>query len=445
MQKLSNQPRRDQVHIKPFRQLICMCFFLLQVDDGEKYEARVRGREQGSRVAGGLVRRMAGLVSWTITSTITSTSSSPQTQTILTTVTSATSLEGFNVTHNDTGEWFPGEHSRYSALEAVAIALVLACIIIGTVIGNILVCVAVCLVKKLRRPYNYLIVSLAVSDICVALLVMPLATAYEIIGVWTFGPVMCNVWVSFDVLSCTASILNLCMISVDRYNAITKPLQYCVKRTSKRMMIWVSLVWLGAACISLPPLLILGNKHEVEKDGTVTTECIVCQDPIYQIYATLGSFYIPLTVMLLVYYKIFCAARRIEKKERLSRSHMEAHCYLEINVRNGGAKVGAGGAGGAESPAAFSTKPHQHRSSTTSTITTVSLLYFFILFKKFRDPRTFLVLAETIYIAVTTLATENFAGVGVRAQHLDCESPLHNRRPVLSLLLAVLAVEWTVL
>lgn len=93
----------------------------------------------------------------------------------------------------------------------------LGSIIVGTVIGNILVCVAVCLVRKLRRPCNYLLVSLAVSDICVALLVMPMALLYEIKGDWSFGPIWCDLWVSFDVLSCTASILNLCMISVDRW------------------------------------------------------------------------------------------------------------------------------------------------------------------------------------------------------------------------------------
>lgn len=100
--------------------------------------------------------------------------------------------------------------------QAIVIALILGSIVIGTVIGNILVCVAVCLVRKLRRPCNYLLVSLAVSDLCVALLVMPMALLYEILGTWSFGPIMCDLWASFDVLSCTASILNLCMISVDR-------------------------------------------------------------------------------------------------------------------------------------------------------------------------------------------------------------------------------------
>ncbi|KAF7400505.1 hypothetical protein HZH66_005689 [Vespula vulgaris] len=111
---------------------------------------------------------------------------------------------------------FPGKHSLYTPFQAILIALVLVGIIVGTVIGNILVCVAVFLVRKLRRPCNYLLVSLAVSDLCVALLVMPMALLYEISHNWTFGALMCDLWVSFDVLSCTASILNLCMISLDR-------------------------------------------------------------------------------------------------------------------------------------------------------------------------------------------------------------------------------------
>lgn len=272
-----------------------------------------------------------------------------------------------NVTEEVT-YWFPGKNSPYSLTQAIIIALVLLFIIIGTVVGNILVCVAVCLVKKLRRPCNHLLVSLAVSDICVAVLVMPMATLYEVLGRWNFGPVMCDLWVSFDVLSCTASILNLCMISVDRYYAITKPLQYGVKRTPKRMILCVSLVWLGAACISLPPLLILGNQHE--KD-----QCVVCQNFGYQIYATLGSFYIPLTVMMIVYYKIFRAARRIVLDERQSRSHLESHCYLEISVRNGGCvpvTQSISSSPAASTPAIANRVQHHHRSSTTSTVTTVS-------------------------------------------------------------------------
>ncbi|CAH2242581.1 jg2087 [Pararge aegeria aegeria] len=161
-------------------------------------------------------------------------------------------------------------------------------------------------------------------------MVMPVAMVYDLMGTWPFGTVICDFWVSSDVLSCAASILNLCMISVDRYYAITKPLEYGVKRTPKRMIFCVFIVWMSAALISLPPLLLLGNEK-------TETSCSVSQNQGYQIYATFGSFYLPLAVMVVVYYKIFSAARKIVKDERRAQSHLETHCYLEINVKNGGA------------------------------------------------------------------------------------------------------------
>lgn len=213
--------------------------------------------------------------------------------------------------------------------QKIIVSVLLLIVIFGTVIGNILVCVAVCMVRKLRRPCNYLLVSLAVSDLCVAILVMPTALLNEVLPEWIFGEIFCDIWVSFDVLSCTASILNLCAISVDRYWAITKPLEYGVKRTPRRMMLCVALVWLGAACISLPPLLILGNVHYDDK--AKERVCIVCQNFGYQIYATLGSFYIPLAVMLFVYYQIFRAARRIVMDEKRAQTRLE-------KTMNGGTK-----------------------------------------------------------------------------------------------------------
>ncbi|XP_063585436.1 5-hydroxytryptamine receptor 1-like [Penaeus indicus] len=217
--------------------------------------------------------------------------------------------------------------AAHGVVASVLLVLVLNLIIVGTVVGNLLVCVAVCLVRKLRRPYNYLLVSLAVSDLCVALLVMPMAMLHEVLGKWQFGRLACDVWVSFDVLSCTASILNLCMISVDRYLAITKPLEYGVKRTPRRMVAYIAFVWLGAAFVSVPPVLILGNEH-VEGQS-----CVVCQNFWYQIYATFGSFYIPLTVMVIVYYKIFCAAKRIVNEERKAQAHLRSVEEAEADAR----------------------------------------------------------------------------------------------------------------
>ncbi|XP_063851281.1 5-hydroxytryptamine receptor 1-like isoform X2 [Scylla paramamosain] len=245
-------------------------------------------------------------------------------------------VEAVNLTAGEGSDVTTAEKEEAPVLVSrVLLVLVLLLIIIGTVIGNLLVCVAVCLVRKLRRPYNYLLVSLAVSDLCVALLVMPMALLLELLGEWQFGRLACDVWVSFDVLSCTASILNLCMISVDRYLAITKPLEYGVKRTPRRMVAYIAFVWLGAAFISLPPILILGNEHG---DGSI---CEVCNNFWYQIYATFGSFYIPLTVMVIVYYKIFCAAKRIVNEERKAQAHLRLVEEAEADARAASAGLGS--------------------------------------------------------------------------------------------------------
>lgn len=45
----------------------------------------------------------------------------------------------------------------------VVVVVVLGVMIVTTIVGNILVCLSVLLVKKLRHPSNYLLVSLAIS------------------------------------------------------------------------------------------------------------------------------------------------------------------------------------------------------------------------------------------------------------------------------------------
>jgi 7 transmembrane receptor (rhodopsin family) len=53
-------------------------------------------------------------------------------------------------------------------------------IVCVTVFGNVLVCVAVAVVRRLRTPSNLLVISLAITDLLVAVFVMPPAAIYEV-------------------------------------------------------------------------------------------------------------------------------------------------------------------------------------------------------------------------------------------------------------------------
>ena len=98
---------------------------------------------------------------------------------------------------------------------------------------------------------------------------------------------------------------------IDRYLAITQPLTYGVRRTTKRILSFIGAVWIASCLISIPPVLILGNEH-----GTIDSSiCEVSQNIGYQLYATLGAFYIPLGLMIFMYYKIYVAAKRVVEAE----------------------------------------------------------------------------------------------------------------------------------
>uniref|UniRef100_A0A8C7JP60 5-hydroxytryptamine receptor 7 n=1 Tax=Oncorhynchus kisutch TaxID=8019 RepID=A0A8C7JP60_ONCKI len=202
---------------------------------------------------------------------------------------------------------------NYDKVEKVFIGGILTMLTLFTICGNLLVVISVCFVKKLRQPSNYLIVSLAVADLSIALAVMPFVSITDLIGgQWVFGQVFCNVFIAMDVMCCTASIMTLCVISIDRYLGITKPLTYPVRQNGCCMAKMVVSVWLLSASITLPPLF--GWAQNVN-DNKV---CLISQDFGYTIYSTSVAFYIPVSVMLIMYYRIYRAAKLSAAKHTIT-------------------------------------------------------------------------------------------------------------------------------
>ena len=80
--------------------------------------------------------------------------------------------------------------------------------------------------------------------------------------VWIFGDAWCSTWLAVDVWMCTASILNLCAISLDRYLAVTRPVTYPSLMCHRRARWLVCFVWVLSFVICFPPLV--GWKDHVQ-------------------------------------------------------------------------------------------------------------------------------------------------------------------------------------
>uniref|UniRef100_H3A4S0 5-hydroxytryptamine receptor 1B n=2 Tax=Latimeria chalumnae TaxID=7897 RepID=H3A4S0_LATCH len=196
------------------------------------------------------------------------------------------------------------DKSGISALK-ITLAVVLALITLATILSNTFVIVTIYRTRKLHTPANFLIASLAVTDLLVSILVMPISTIYTVSGEWTLGQIVCDMWLSSDITCCTASILHLCVIALDRYWAITDAVEYSKKRTPRRAAGMIGIVWIIAISISIPPLF----WRQAKAEGELTT-CMVNTDHIfYTIYSTFGAFYIPTLLLIALYGRIYVEAR----------------------------------------------------------------------------------------------------------------------------------------
>jgi dopamine D2-like receptor len=167
-----------------------------------------------------------------------------------------------------------------------------------TLLGNVLVILAVYRETSLHSATYYYIVSLAVADLCVGVIVIPLAIFFELATPSSFD-ILCHLWHVTDVGASTASILALCIIALDRYIAITSPIRYPRSFIARHLSI----------VIAGPTVVILGGRTKSNRILSNETRCEFPSDPVFIIVSSLVSFYIPLIIMMFIYGRILVFAQ----------------------------------------------------------------------------------------------------------------------------------------
>ncbi|KAM9820967.1 adenosine A2a receptor b [Neosynchiropus ocellatus] len=207
------------------------------------------------------------------------------------------------------------DHWVYICLEVVIAAFAVS--------GNILVCWAVCLNSNLQSITNFFVVSLAVADIAVGLLAIPFAVIISTGFCADFHG--CLFIACFVLMLTQSSIFSLLAIALDRYIAIKNPLRYSSVVTAWRAKGIIAVCWIFSLGIGLIPILgwNTGIKNETVVNGSCPegmTECLFeGVVPLhYMVYFNFfGCVLLPLVLMLIIYVKIFMAARhQLQMMER---------------------------------------------------------------------------------------------------------------------------------
>uniref|UniRef100_F1KX22 5-hydroxytryptamine receptor 2B n=1 Tax=Ascaris suum TaxID=6253 RepID=F1KX22_ASCSU len=166
-------------------------------------------------------------------------------------------------------------------------------------LGNLLVCMAIWFDRRLHNVTNYFLFSLALADLFVCSIVMPLSLLVEVRhGVWTWSFSVCLLYVYADVFLCTASIVHMSMISLDRFLGISRPLKF---RNRSRTMttLKITFVWLITILISCP----IAIAALIDPTNILQRNSCAISNRYYMVYGSTFAFLIPFIVMAVTYTK----------------------------------------------------------------------------------------------------------------------------------------------
>ncbi|XP_007886574.1 muscarinic acetylcholine receptor M5b [Callorhinchus milii] len=200
-----------------------------------------------------------------------------------------------------------------SLLKVILIATITAIVSLVTIIGNILVIVSFKVNSQLKTVNNYYLLSLACADLIIGVFSMNLYTSYILVGHWSLGTLACDLWLALDYVASNASVMNLLAISFDRYFSITRPLTYRAKRTPKRAAIMIGLAWMISFILWAPAILCW--QYLVGERTVPSSDCQIqfLSEPIITFGTAIAAFYIPVSVMTILYCRIYKETERRTK------------------------------------------------------------------------------------------------------------------------------------
>ncbi|NP_001076511.1 trace amine associated receptor 13b [Danio rerio] len=191
--------------------------------------------------------------------------------------------------------------------------LVLASAMTVTVLGNSVVIISIAHFKQLQTPTNILVMSLALADLLLGLVVMPFSMIRSVDGCWYYGETFCLLHSTFDLFLTSVSILHLVCIAVDRHQAVCYPLQYPTRITISVAWVMVMISWAVIAIFSYSLMYSKANMEGLEEyieSIYCMGHCSLLMNKLWSVLDTFITFFFPSFVMVGLYIRIFVVAKK---------------------------------------------------------------------------------------------------------------------------------------
>ncbi|XP_071338951.1 trace amine-associated receptor 13c-like [Trachinotus anak] len=206
---------------------------------------------------------------------------------------------------------------KRSDTEAVLVYILLSSISLLTATLNLLVIISIAHFKQLHTPTNLLLLSLAVSDFFVGLLMSSQILLSG--GCWFLSDHMCTLYGVLDYIITSASVGTMVLISVDRYVAICDPLHYPNKVTVRGVTICTCLCWVCSVLYN--SFIMKENFTQPGRYNSCSGECVVVINYIAGVADVILTFIGPVSVIIVLYMRVFVVA---VSQARAMRSHIAA-------------------------------------------------------------------------------------------------------------------------
>ncbi|KAK7153825.1 hypothetical protein R3I94_007242 [Phoxinus phoxinus] len=197
------------------------------------------------------------------------------------------------------------EPARAKDMDSLRI-LLYSLIFLLSVFGNLLIIVVLVANKRMRTVTNSFLLSLAISDLMMAVFCMPFTLIPNLLEDFIFGAAMCKIVAYLMGISVCISTFSLVAIAIERYSAICNPLKSRAWQTRSHAYKVIASTWVLSFLIMIP-YPIFSTLIKLTKPNNITAH--MCRhdwpkvevEQAWCILLLFVLFFIPGVVMIIAY------------------------------------------------------------------------------------------------------------------------------------------------